>query len=274
MVQVDENYENINLYIKDPEFILYEDKGCSGGNDVKYYDMDLDECRSKCMTSTDVECISFEWYPYAPWGNNICILSETCNEKLIGDYDGTGQEYKLYLYVKNTLSTKWPGCGCTGRNEIIPTSRSISESQCSSECLADLSCISFEWYEYHPVFKSNYCSLSSSCSFGNDAETKAQVVSNYKDINLYIKNSAFQLYEDYGCDQRNDVTFFHTDLAECRSKCIAGSGLDLPCLSFEWYPYHKTYGENTCTLSESCNQDNMKPYDGTDQGYKLYLYVR
>jgi len=40
------------------------------------------------------------------------------------------------------------------------------------------------------------------------------------------------------------------------------------------YPYHKTYGENTCTLSESCNQDNMKPYDGTDQGYKLYLYVR
>lgn len=195
--------------------------------------------------------------------------------------------------------TKYPGCGCTLRNEITLTSPYLSESECESQCSSDPSCVSFEWWEYHPNHQSNYCQLSSSCSFNNDAQTRVQVDENYENINLYIKDPEFILYEDKGCSGGNDVKYYDMDLDECRSKCMTST--DVECISFEWYiciyqclsvhyifityslqqlkyiffryPY-APWGNNICILSETCNEKLIGDYDGTGQEYKLYLYVK
>eukprot|EP01084_Bolivina_argentea_P069590 126599_1 len=169
--------------------------------------------------------------------------------------------------------TKYPGCGCTDRNEIAPSSYVISQSQCQSQCSANEACISFEWWGYHEIYKTNYCHLSNSCNFNTDAHSTAvEIVENYNDINLYIKNDDFILYEDYGCAGQNDATFTATSLSSCRSKCINNEGLDSECLSFEWYPYHPSWDPNMCILSKTCTANQKAPYSGDT--YKLYLYVK
>eukprot|EP01084_Bolivina_argentea_P260764 440477_1 len=172
----------------------------------------------------------------------------------------------IYLLVIGSSSatsyTKYPAYGCDGQNnEIFPD---YSLTECQSKCtqVSTYECISIEWFPYHVDYNSPLCQTSSTCVFDNGA------TENNGDLSLYIKDDIFTLYEEYGCDERDDVVYTDYTLKQCRSACVALSS----CLSFEWFPNHISYDTSLCHLSYSCTASEAMSDSGAYG--QQYLYVK
>ena len=80
--------------------------------------------------------------------------------------------------------------GCDGRNELF-TGSVGSLNECSTKCIDNIDCISFEWWgeaNPHPQGP-NHCHLSSSCTYELSTETNIGSVSPDRS-DLYVKGKS------------------------------------------------------------------------------------
>ena len=139
--------------------------------------MSRDECEAACHAANG--CNAFAW---ARAGDS-CFLKKDFRLGAAGAWRWRGYNFDFCYKGPPTKYSVHSNRGCSSRNELFAGRATLTD--CRARCTRQATCVSFEYFVVHPIYKTGYCQVSSSCT--NDEANEAPHV--YTET-LHVKNKA------------------------------------------------------------------------------------